>query len=89
MVEAILDIKHWGPNLGVRLPVAIAKAAQLHVGQRVRVTVDQGCLIITPLGGTALAERLPHREPEHLPHCELERYGSKAMGPPAVGAERC
>ena len=39
MPEAILDIKHWGNNLGVRLPAAIASAARLHADQRVRITV--------------------------------------------------
>jgi antitoxin MazE len=37
MTEAILDIKKWGNNLGVRLPAAVARAAQLHVDQRVHI----------------------------------------------------
>lgn len=39
MAEAILDIKHWGSNLGVRLPASVARAAHLHADQRARVTV--------------------------------------------------
>ena len=27
MSEAVLDIKKWGNNLGVRLPAAVARAA--------------------------------------------------------------
>ena len=29
MTEAILDIKPWGNNLGVRLPASVARAAKL------------------------------------------------------------
>lgn len=49
MAEALLDIKHWGNSLGVRLPAAVARAANLHVGQRVRVEVERGRVVITPL----------------------------------------
>ncbi len=28
MSEAVLDIKKWGNNLGVRLPAAVARAAK-------------------------------------------------------------
>ncbi len=40
MSEAVLDIKQWGNSPGVRLPAAVAKAAHLHVGQRVRISVE-------------------------------------------------
>ena len=36
MPEAVLSIKHWGNNLGVRLPQSVARAAQLHADQQVR-----------------------------------------------------
>ena len=49
MTEAILDIKHWGNNLGVRLPAAVAREAHLHADQRVRITVESGRVIITPV----------------------------------------
>jgi antitoxin MazE len=42
MTEAVLDIKQWGNNLGVRLPAVVAKAANLHVDQRVRLSVEDG-----------------------------------------------
>ena len=42
MAEAVLDIKRWGNNLGVRLPAAVAREARLHVDQRVRVAVTDG-----------------------------------------------
>ena len=38
MSAATLDIKPWGNNLGVRLPAAVARAAQLRANQRVRIT---------------------------------------------------
>ena len=33
----VLTLKHWGNNLGVRLPAAVAKAAHLQVDQQVQV----------------------------------------------------
>ena len=60
MTEVVLDIKKWGNNLGVRLPAAIAKAAQLHADQRVRVSVEEGAVVIRPAGDAhlSLEERL-------------------------------
>ena len=66
MAEAILNIKHWGSNLGVRLPVAVVRAAHLSAEQRVRITVEDGRVIITPFetSSLSLAERLARFEPE-------------------------
>ena len=82
MAEAILDIKHWGNNLGVRLPAAVAKAAHLRADQRVRVEVDQGRVIITPMGEAPLTleQRLARYDPA--------RHGGEMMAGEAVGAER-
>ncbi len=49
MTEVTLDIKKWGNNLGVRLPAAIAREAHLHTDQRVRVSVVDKQIIITPV----------------------------------------
>ncbi len=82
MAEAVLDIKHWGNNLGVRLPAAVARAAHLHADQRVRVQVEQGRVIITPVDETppTLEQRLARFDPV--------RHGGEAMASAAVGAER-
>lgn len=82
MAEAVLDIKHWGNNLGVRLPAAVAKAAHLHADQRVRIEVDQGRVIITPIAEAPLTleQRLVRYDPT--------RHGGEAMASEAVGAER-
>lgn len=85
MAEAILNIKHWGSNLGVRLPDAVARAAHLSAEQRVRITVEDGRVIITPfetslLSLLSLADRLARFEPEH--------HGGEAMPVDgALGAE--
>ena len=55
MTVAVLDIKRWGNNLGVRLPAAVARAAQLKVDQRVRVSVEGGQVVITPVGEEELS----------------------------------
>ena len=82
MAEAILDIKHWGNNLGVRLPAAVAREAQLHADQRVRVAVEQGRVVITPLQDAPLTldQRLARFDPV--------RHGGESMAAEAVGAER-
>lgn len=54
MTEAILDIKQWGNNLGVRLPAAIAREAHLHVNQRVRISVENNHVVITPIDDAPL-----------------------------------
>ena len=83
MTSTVLNIKHWGNNLGVRLPAAIASAAHLHADQRVCVTVEGERVIITPIRDEALSleQRLARFDPE--------RHGGEAMPTDApLGAER-
>ncbi len=81
MSEATLDIKPWGNNLGVRLPAAVARAARLHAHQRVRITVEDGRVIITPQRDrpATLAERLALFDPAV--------HGGEAMTTPPLGRE--
>jgi len=81
MTEAILDIKQWGNNLGVRLPAAVARAARLSVDQRVRISVEDRAIVIRPV---------EKREPtldERLAVFDPARHGGEAMRVQAVGAE--
>lgn len=82
MPEAVLSIKHWGNNLGVRLPQSVARAAQLHADQQVRVTVEGGRVVIEPLPTAPLSldERLKRFDPQ--------RHGGEAMPTQPLGAER-
>ena len=82
MAEAVLYVKRWGNNLGVRLPAAVAKAAHLRVDQRVRVSVEGGRVVITPVAGSdlSLEERLALFDPG--------RHGGEAMASEPAGAER-
>ncbi|WP_341646503.1 AbrB/MazE/SpoVT family DNA-binding domain-containing protein [Thauera sp. SDU_THAU2] len=83
MAETILDIKHWGNNLGVRLPAAVARAAHLHADQRVSITVEGERIIITPLRDAPLTleQRLARFDPE--------RHGGEALPTDErLGAER-
>lgn len=81
MPEAILDIKPWGNNLGVRLPAAVARAAHLSANQRVRITVEDGRVIIAPHGEQplSLAQRLALFDPAV--------HGGEAMAAAPVGRE--
>ena len=80
--EAVLDIKQWGNNLGVRLPVGVARAAHLHVNQRVRIAVEDGRVIITPVDdqGLTLEQRLALFDPA--------KHGGEVMAVEPLGAEK-
>lgn len=81
MTEATLDIKLWGNSLGVRLPASVARAARLTVDQRVRITVEDGRVIITPQGDKppTLADRLALFDPT--------LHGGEAMAVAPLGRE--
>jgi len=82
MAEAVLDIKQWGNSLGVRLPAAVAKAAHLHVDQRVRISVEGDQVIISPLDDAqpTLEQRVAAYDPK--------RHGGEQMTTTEVlGAE--
>lgn len=82
MSEATLDIKPWGNNLGVRIPAAVARQAKLRANQTVRLTVEQGRVIITPQHDQplSLAKRLALFDPA--------LHGGEAMAVKPVGGER-
>lgn len=81
MTEVTLDIKQWGNNLGVRLPVAIAREAHLHVHQRVNIAVVDNQVVITPIGDDSLTleQRLSLFDPA--------RHGGEVMTPSQVQGE--
>lgn len=81
-VEAVLGIKKWGNNLGVRLPANVAKAAHLHPDQMVRVSVADGSVTITPIDGLELTleQRLALFDPS--------KHGGEAMTTEPLGAEK-
>ena len=82
MAEAVLDIKKWGNNLGVRLPAAVAREAHLHVDQRVRISVEGGQVVITPVGDSrpTLEQRLAAYDP-------LRHGGEQMVTQQKLGAE--
>ena len=80
---AVLDLKQWGNNLGVRLPVAVARAAHLYVDQRVQIAVEGNRVVITPMADTPLTleQRLVCFDPA--------RHGGEVMATDEPqGAER-
>jgi antitoxin MazE len=79
--EAILNIKAWGNNLGVRLPASVARAARLTVNQRVRITVEDGRVIIALHGDKAMSLQ------DRLALFDPELHGGEAMVTAPVGRE--
>jgi len=82
MTEAVLDIKQWGNSLGVRLPVAVARKAHLHVDQRVRISVEGGQVVITPVTD------IPLTLEQRLTRFDPGRHGGEIMASQTLGAER-
>ncbi|MBA3755189.1 MAG: AbrB/MazE/SpoVT family DNA-binding domain-containing protein [Nitrosomonas sp.] len=83
MAEVILDIKQWGNNLGVRLPAAIAREAQVHADQQVKLTVSGGQIIITPV------QEKPLTLEQRLAQYDPAQHGGEAMTPAQrLGAEK-
>ncbi len=81
MPQAVLDIKPWGNNLGVRIPAAVARAANLRANQRVTLSVEDGRVVITPQDGgfPSLADRLAV--------FDVAVHGGESMEAAPVGAE--
>lgn len=73
MTEVTLDIKQWGNNLGVRLPAAIAREANLHVHQQVRITVIDERIVIVPVADEQLTLE------QRLADFDLKLHGGEAM----------
>lgn len=73
MKEVILDIKQWGNDLGVRLPATIVREAQVYVDQRVRLSVVDQQILITPVleATLTLEQRLAQFDPA--------RHGGEVM----------
>ncbi|SIP96116.1 antitoxin MazE [Aromatoleum tolulyticum] len=82
MTEAIVAIKYWGNSLGVRLPAAVVREARLNARQQVRITVEDGRVVITPLARENLSLE------QRLARFDSQRHGGEAMARPEVGAER-
>ncbi len=66
MTEIILGIKQWGNSLGVRLPAAIAREAHLHLDQKVKLSIVDQQIILSPVleETLSLEERLANFDPK-------------------------
>ena len=82
MSEAILSIKHWGNSLGIRLPAAVARAANLRVDQQVEIIVEGGRVVISPIS------ELPLTLEQRLALFDPQRHRGEAMVTESEGAER-
>jgi antitoxin MazE len=83
MAEVVLYIKKWGNNLGVRLPAAVAREAQLHVDQQERISVEGAQAVITPIEDSQLSLK------QRLATYDRSRHGGEQMVTAhTLGAER-
>ncbi len=81
MSEAVLDIKPWGNNIGVRIPAAVARAAKLRAHQSVKLTVEGGRVVITPQDDKPLTLQA------RLALFDPALHGGEAMAVTPVGVE--
>ena len=82
MSDAVTEIGTWGNSLVVRIPSAVVRAARLTASQSVKLTVEDGRVIITPqrFEPLTLAERLARYD--------LAVHGGEAMAAPTIGADK-
>jgi antitoxin MazE len=82
-VEAILDIRRWGNSLGVRIPTKVARAANLRLDQRVRVTVEEEgrVVIVAEEPGTRTLE-------QRLAAYDVSVHGGEVLADRPLGAEK-
>jgi antitoxin MazE len=82
MSEVVLDIKHWGNSLGVRLPTTIARAARLHADQRVHISVEGDRVVISPVTDAPLSLE------QRLARYNAQQHGGEVMATGRLGAEK-
>ncbi|MDD2802368.1 MAG: PbsX family transcriptional regulator [Methylococcales bacterium] len=83
MTEAIICIKQWGNNLGIRLPAANASEAHLKLNQRVRISVEYDHVVNTPITDARITLE------QRLASFDSERHSGKVMSTTqTIGAER-
>lgn len=73
MTEVTLDIKKWGNSLGVRLPSAIAREAHLHLDQKVKLSIVDEKIILSPVLEEVLSLD------ERLAKFDSKRHAGEAM----------
>ena len=78
---AKLTVQQWGNSLAVRIPAAVARTANITVGQPVEVEVLEGALLVRPVGTPqlSLAQKLKQFDPD--------LHGGEAMRSIPVGRE--
>jgi antitoxin MazE len=78
---AELTIQKWGNNLAVRIPAAVARSARLRIGQPVRVSAQDGGVMVQLIGAPklSLAQKLAAFDPD--------RHGAEAMAVRPIGRE--
>lgn len=64
----VTKVQQWGNSLGVRIPRAYAKEAQVSAGSAVEISVEDGSLIVRPVSSRKykLAELLAEVKPRNL-----------------------
>jgi antitoxin MazE len=69
----VTRVQRWGNSLGVRIPKTAAQGAHVKEGTAVRVAVQDGQLILTPVepGAWTLATLLARVTPRNL-HAEVD-----------------
>lgn len=76
-----LKIQKWGNSLAVRIPSSIARRAGFHVGQPIRLSIQDSSVVVSSTGEPelSLAQKLALFDPQH--------HGGEAMVSGRTGRE--
>lgn len=77
-----LTIQKWGNSLAVRIPAAIARSADFHLGTLVELDAHDGSVLVKATGRRKLTldERLAAFDPK--------KHGGEAMAVQLIGQEK-
>ncbi len=78
-MAASTQIAKWGNSLGLRLPKAVALEAQLDAGDTVRVSVEDGAIVVRPARPTYSIDALVARITTRNRHDETD-WGTAPVG---------
>jgi antitoxin MazE len=79
-MNIIQTLQQWGNSTAVRLPKRILQEARLEPYQKVRIAVQDGSILLTPLDHPSKLEQL-------LENVTPERVGGELEWGPDMGAE--
>ncbi|MBA2653056.1 MAG: AbrB/MazE/SpoVT family DNA-binding domain-containing protein [Tatlockia sp.] len=77
-----VTVQKWGNSLAVRIPAAMARSADFHLGTLVEIEAHDGTVLIKATGRRKLTLN------ERLAAFDLEKHGGETMVVQPIGLEK-